>query len=264
MEEHRNFTHSTHEPKKEPHVEHHKKEQDPWKSPKKGKESSQFMKWAVTLQIILLVFIALKVNGLGGVAAVVAGDNPTPVVAPTAPEPANVDMAKLLDDDAVNGDKDAPVTIVEFSDYECPFCARFFDQTYSQIKEKYIDTGKVKLIFRDFPLSFHTQAQKAAEAAECAGEQGKYYDMHDKLFAEGVAGGVASFKGYAKSLGLDTAKFDSCLDNGDMASEVQKDFLDGQQAGVQGTPGFFVNGVPISGAQPFSVFEQVIEAALSS
>lgn len=266
MEEHRNFTHNVHEPKKEHHTAPHKKvEADPWKSPKTGKESSQFMKWAVTLQIILLVFIALKVNGLGGVAAVVAGDAPTPVAAPTpAPEPANVDMAKLVDDDSVKGDADAPVTIVEFSDYECPFCARFYEQTYKQIKSKYIDTGKVKLVYRDFPLSFHPQAQKAAEAAECAGEQGNYYDMHDKLFEDGVAGGVSSFKAYAKEIGLDTAKFDSCLDNGDMASEVQKDFLDGQQAGIQGTPGFFVNGVPISGAQPFSVFEQIIEAELSS
>tara|TARA_Y100000310_G_scaffold89923_1_gene87062 strand:- start:23139 stop:23921 length:783 start_codon:yes stop_codon:yes gene_type:complete len=260
MEEH--FKHDTHESKQK----HRKEQHDPWKSPKKGNESSQFMKWAVTLQIILLVFIALKVNGLAGLAPTVApGDAPTPTVAPTpkAP-PAKVDMAKLVDDDAVKGDKNAPVTIVEFSDYECPFCARFYSQTLKQIDEKYIKTGKVKLIYRDFPLSFHTQAQKAAEAAECAGEQGKYYDMHDKLFESGVKGGVASFKTYAQEIGLDTSKFNTCLDTGAQAQEVQKDFLDGQQAGVQGTPGFFVNGVSVSGAQPFQVFEQLIEAELSS
>ena len=169
-----------------------------------------------------------------------------------------------IDDDAVLGDKNAPVTIIEFSDYECPFCSRFYDQTLPQIKSDYIDKGKVKLVYRDFPLSFHPNAQKAAEAAECAGEQGneEYFKMHDKLFAQGVAGGVSTFKQFAKEIGLDTEKFNSCLDSGKMASEVQKDFNDGQSYGVQGTPAFFVNGKLISGAQPFENFKQVIDGEL--
>lgn len=170
------------------------------------------------------------------------------------------------DDDAVIGDKNAPVEIIEFSDYECPFCQRHYQQTYGQIKKDYIDTGKVKYALRDFPLSFHQQAQKAAEAAECAGELGgdeAYFKMHDKLFGEGVAKGVEGFKAYAKAIGLDTKKFNDCLDSGKMSSEVAKDISDGGAAGVQGTPAFFINGKLLSGAQPFSAFKQAIDAELS-
>ncbi len=165
---------------------------------------------------------------------------------------------------SIKGDENAPVTIVEFSDYECPFCARFYVQTYGQIEEEYINTGKVKLVYRDFPLSIHPNAQKAAEAAECAGEQGKYYEMHDLLFENGASGGVDSYKAYAGQIGLNLADFNNCLDSGAMASEVQKDFQEGQQYGVQGTPAFFINGKLISGAQPYNVFKQEIEAALAA
>lgn len=178
--------------------------------------------------------------------------------APTQQNVINIDG----DDDAVLGDDDAPITIIEFSDYECPFCTRFYLNTLPQIKSEYIDTGKVKLIYRDYPLGFHANAQKAAEAAECAGEQGKYYEMHDKLFDEGVNGGVSSFKQYAKEIGLNAGEFNECLDSGEMASEVQKDFQDGQRVGVRGTPTFFINGQYLSGAQPFEVFKQVIEEKL--
>ncbi len=245
----------------ESHHEHKKP------APKKeGKQDiGKFLQWTAVIQIVLLVFIAFQISDLTGTQVADGGNLPT--AAPTQPTPTptpTLNVADLIDDDSVKGDANAPVTIVEWSDYECPFCARFYSDTLSQIDEKYIKTGKVKLIYRDFPLSFHTQAQKSAEAAECAGEQGKYFDMHDKLFENGVTGGVASFKAYAKEIGLDTVKFNTCLDSGSMASEVQKDFLDGQKAGIQGTPGFVVNGVAVSGAQPFSVFEQIIEAELSS
>lgn len=179
--------------------------------------------------------------------------------APTVP----IDMETLMDDDEVKGDANAPVTIIEWSDFECPFCARFYDQTYGQIVKEYIETGKVKIIFRDFPLGFHANAQKAAESAECAGEQGKYYEMHDKLFEEGVTGGVDSFKQYAKDLNLDTTKFNECLDSGTMADEIAKDMQDGQSVGISGTPGFIINGQLLSGAQPFAAFKQVIDAELA-
>ena len=177
------------------------------------------------------------------------------------PEVAKVEVS--IDDDAIKGDKNAPVTIVEFSDYECPFCVRFYSQTLNQIDEQYIKTGKVRLVYRDYPLSIHANAPKAGEAAECAGEQDKYYEMHDLLFENGVSGGVDSYKTFAGQIGLDQAKFDECLDSGAMASEVQKDFADGSAYGVQGTPAFFVNGKLISGAQPFPVFQQAIEAELA-
>ena len=173
-----------------------------------------------------------------------------------------VDMVSLMDDDAIEGDPDAPVTIIEWSDYECPYCGRFYSQTYGQILKNYIETGKVKFVYRDFPLSFHAQAQKAAEAAECAGEQGKYYDMYNLLFAKGVAGGVSSFKQYAVDLGLNTEEFNKCLDAGAMADEIAKDFQDGQSVGITGTPGFLINGQLVVGAQPYSVFEKIIEEAL--
>lgn len=243
----------------------------------KKKSNSNMPKWlpaAAVIQILLLVFIAFQINGLEGnlltgnvVAEPGVPTNQPSAAIPSVPTPAPapiVDMEELIDDDDVKGNPDAPVTIVEFSDFECPFCARFYSQTLPSIDEQYIETGKVKLVFRDFPLGFHENAQKAAEAAECAGEQDKYWEMHDKLFEDGVSGGVVGFKQYASDLGLDTEKFDKCLDSGEMRGEIRKDSTDGQKAGISGTPGFIINGILIEGAQPFEVFQQVIEGELAS
>lgn len=163
----------------------------------------------------------------------------------------------------VKGDENAPVTITEWSDFECPFCTRFYEQTYPQIIEEYVETGKVKFVYRHFPLNFHPNAQKAAEATECALEQDKFWEMHDVLFEKGVSGGVASFKQYAQDLGLDTEEFNECLDSGRMADEVANDMREGQDAGVRGTPGFLVNDQLVSGAQPFENFKTIIEAELA-
>jgi len=226
----------------------------------------KFLAITVVIQVILLIFIAVKISALSGVAIennVVADDLPSQAAVPSNKEAPTVDMKTYIDDDSIKGDEDAPVTIVEFSDYECPFCTKFYEQSLQQIEKNYIDTGKVKFIYRDFPLSFHQNAQKAAEAAECAGEEDKYFEMHDLLFEKGVSGGVSAFKQYAKDIGLNTKKFDQCLDSGEMAKEVQDDFIAGQQLGVSGTPAFFINGKLVSGAQPYSVFEQIIEQELS-
>jgi protein-disulfide isomerase len=245
------------------HSEHgHKSHHESRQKESTKSNPHKWLIWASVIQILLLIYIVFQMGGQGGL-AVNNQAAPTPAAVPSAAPSPNIDMEALMDDDAVKGDPNAPVTIIEFSDFECPFCARFYSDTLSQIDEQYIKTGKVKLVYRDFPLSFHPQAQKAAEAAECAGEQGKFYDMHDLLFEQGVQGGVAGFKGYAQQIGLDTGKFNTCLDSGEMASEVRKDFSDGQKAGVQGTPGFIINGNLVSGAQPFQVFQQVIEAELS-
>lgn len=208
------------------------------------------------ISVVLVILVAVLIFGTDK-SGQVRNASPKEVTKPS------IDMDSLVDDDTVKGDKNAPVTIIEWSDFECPYCARFYSQAYQQIDEQYIKTGKVKLVFRDFPLSFHQNAQKAAEAAECAGEQGKYYEMHDKLFESGVGGGVNSFKQYAMVLGLDTAKFNDCLDSGKMASETQKDMQDGIKAGIKGTPGFIINGQLVSGAQPFSVFQEIIEEELA-
>lgn len=236
--------------------------------PSSHSTAQKWMAWASAIQIVLLLVIVVQLNGLGNATIQGAAVGLPTAGAPPggnvpAPSP-TVNMEALVDDDSVLGDEDAPITIVEFSDYECPFCGRFYSQTLPQIKEEYINKGKVKLVYRDFPLNFHPQAQKAAEAAECAGEQDKYYEMHDLLFTQGVQGGVASFKQYASQIGLNTAKFNECLDSGAMVSEVRKDTADGAAAGVQGTPAFYINGVEVSGAQPFSVFQQVVDAQLAN
>lgn len=175
-----------------------------------------------------------------------------------------INMNYLIEDDDIKGNPDAPITIVEFSDYECPFCQRFYLTTYQQLKEKYIDTGKVNLVYRDFPLNFHQNAQKAAEAAECAGEQGKYYEMHDLLFEKGVSEGIDSFKEYASEIGLNREEFDQCLDSGEMRDEVLKDLADGQSLGISGTPSFIINGKTLVGAQPIEAFEKEIESILNN
>ena len=169
-----------------------------------------------------------------------------------------------VDDDAMKGKKDAPVTIIEFSEYQCPFCKRFIDDAYPKIIKDYVDTGKVKYVFRDFPLGFHDQAKPAAMAAECAGDQGKYWEYHDLLFKNQASLSAANYKKWAKDLKLDTTKFDACVDTNKHKAEVEKDFADGQKAGVSGTPAFFINGKMISGAQPYSVFKAEIEAALKA
>jgi len=231
------------------------------------KDTIEINKSTLMVGVIVVLVIAFAASLMtGGFSGNNDNSARAAVAVPSAPAPTpSVNMKALVDDDAVLGDKNAPVTIVEFSDYECPFCGRFYSQTEGQIKSEYIDTGKVKLIYRDFPLlRLHKNAQKAAEAAECAGEQDKYYEMHDMLFENGVTGGVTTFKGYAKSLGLDTAKFDKCLDSGAMTKEIAKDVADAQAVGVQGTPAFYINGKLISGAQPYSVFKTAIDSALAN
>ncbi|MCX6767227.1 MAG: thioredoxin domain-containing protein [Candidatus Micrarchaeota archaeon] len=158
------------------------------------------------------------------------------------------------------GDANASVTIIEFSDYQCPYCGAV-EPTIEKVMADY--AGKVKLYFKNFPLSFHEFAQKASEAAECANDQGKFWEMHDKLFADQGALAVTDLKKYAKDLGLDTAKFNACLDGGQKTAVVQADFDEGSANGVSGTPAFFINGELLVGAQPYSEFKTVIDAALA-
>lgn len=166
------------------------------------------------------------------------------------------------------GDPDAPVTVVEYTDYQCPFCSRHFGQTLPQLKENYIDQGIVRYVFKDFPLtSIHPQAVLAAEAARCAGDQSAYLEMHDALFDRqgewsnrGDAGVL--FREYAENLGLDVDAFSDCLESHAFQGEVMADLDEGIGFGVRGTPAFFINGVFVSGAQPYSVFEQAINSVL--
>jgi protein-disulfide isomerase len=158
------------------------------------------------------------------------------------------------------GPDKAAVTIVEFSDFECPYCVKA-EETVKEVMKAY--DGKVRLVYRDFPLPFHPHAQKAAEAAHCAGDQGKYWDMHGKLFANQQKLGEGDLKDHAKGLGLDAAKFEKCLSSGEKAALIEASKKAGSEVGVTGTPAFFINGVMISGAQPFSEFKSVIDRELA-
>jgi protein-disulfide isomerase len=158
------------------------------------------------------------------------------------------------------GPESAPVTIVEFSDFECPFCRRIYP-TLNQVMDDY--DGRVRLVFRQFPLhALHPNAQKAAEASLCADEQGKFWELHDAIF-EGSGGlDVASLKTRAAELGLDERAFDSCLDSGEFADQVAADVAAGRALGVSGTPALFINGRYLSGAQPYDVIARVIDDEL--
>ncbi len=176
-----------------------------------------------------------------------------------------------VDDDPYLGDRSAPVKIIEFSDFQCPFCRRFWREAIPSIKKDFIDTGKAVLVFRDFPLGIHPAAHISSQAAQCANEQGKFWEMHDKIFAEQdkkgtgtVEYGLNELKKWASEIGLETSKFNQCLDSGKYKSEVDKDFNDGSAAGVTGTPSVFINGKLVVGAQPYSAFKQIIEEELKN
>jgi protein-disulfide isomerase len=194
------------------------------------------------------------------------GERPTSAAAlsPTAeqPSPTAGIVEVSADDDPALGPLDAEVVIVEFSDFQCGYCGRFATETLHQILDTYGDD--IRFVFRDFPLtSIHAHAQKAAEAAQCAHEQGKYWEYHDLLFQNQQALGTDSLRRYAEQSVLDTEAFDECLDSGRYTSEVEKDLADGQSYGVTGTPTFFINGHLLVGAKPLSAFQAMIEDELA-
>ncbi len=168
------------------------------------------------------------------------------------------------------GNKNAKVILVDFGDFECPFCKKYFDETFAQIKKDYVDTGKVIYYYRHFPLSFHPAAKPAALASECANEQNKFWEFHDLVFKEQAKitgqtpeGTTQALKTFAASLGLNTSQFNSCLDSEKYKDNVEKDTTEGTTAGVNGTPTFFVNGMSLVGAQPYSAFQTLIDQELA-
>ncbi len=176
----------------------------------------------------------------------------------TLPEP-EMPRVEVAATGPSRGPADAPVTVVVFSDFECPYCAQskpVLDQIASTYGEK------VRIVFRDYPLPFHAKAPKAGEAGHCADAQGKFWAFHDYLFANQGKLEVADLKAAAVAVGLDAAAFDACLDGGKMAEAVTKNTEAGREAGVSGTPAFFINGLPLVGAQPFEAFKPIIDAEL--
>ncbi len=214
----------------------------------------------VTLANLYMVFdLNGKFDSITGKVAVGHDIQPAPTQQPV-PKPQQPSRVQVsIDDDPIKGLNDAPVTIIEFSDFQCPYCGRFFAQTLPLIEKNYIQTGKARFVYRNFPLSIHQYAEKAAEAAKCADEQGKYWEYHDTLFNNQDALDIPSLMQYAKELALNETTFNDCLNSGRMAPKVQKDLNDGLNYSISGTPTFFINGVEVVGAQPYSVFEMVID-----
>jgi protein-disulfide isomerase len=177
----------------------------------------------------------------------------------------------FTDDDPVKGNKDAKVTIVEFSDFQCPYCGKFYENAYQDILKNYVNTGKAKLVFRDLPLDGHEGAMPAALAANCAREQGgdtSYFKMHDYLFANqktlfaDTSKIDATMKQAASKIGLDGSSFATCYGSEKFKNEVEKDLSDAASVGIRGTPSFIINGQYISGAQKYEKFKAAIDAAL--
>jgi protein-disulfide isomerase len=189
---------------------------------------------------------------------------------PGAPQPTKI-AAVNIDGAPTKGKADAPVTMVEFADFQCPFCGRFVTDSLQQIMKKYVDTGQVKFVYEQYPLPFHPNAQPAAMAAECANAQGKFWPMHDKLYAtqttwesQDSAAVKNTFKQYAAGLGLNAQSFNSCLDSSKYSDKIQKQSSLGSQYGVSGTPTFYIGNpkagyTQVVGAQPITSFEQLIK-----
>jgi protein-disulfide isomerase len=175
-------------------------------------------------------------------------------------EPPRLKIA--VDGHASKGDKDAPIQLVEFSDFECPFCARV-NPTLAKLQEAY--PGKVRIVFRDLPLlNIHKNAGHAAEAAHCANDQGKFWEMHDRMFANQKKLSPAELKEHAAAIGLEASAFNQCLDSGKYTAEWRRDADEASRLGLSGTPAFFINGRLLTGAQPFENFAQIVEEELAA
>lgn len=222
---------------------------------------------AVSLLGFILSFSAYRnaVGDGGSAKTAVANTNSntnSAAVANTNTAPAAPVDIKIEKTDHIRGNKNAKVTLVEFSDFQCPYCESF-NKTVDKILAEYKD--KIRLVFKNYPLTtIHNMAQKAAEAAECAGQQNKYWEMHDKLFANQSTLSVENFKLWAKELGLKESTFKSCLDEGKTAAKVTADQAYGDSIGVNGTPTSYINGNLVAGAQSYDYVKNLIDQALAS
>jgi protein-disulfide isomerase len=238
--------------------------------------------------------LSAKTSGLGGTNTIVqqggeqqqqpssaAAPSPPPTTAPAGeqqpPAPPKVQSVSIEDGDPIKGKPDAPITMVEFADFQCPFCARYAIDTFPQIEKEYISSGKVKYVYKDFPLDFHPNAKPAAVAAECANEQGKFWEYHGVLFKnqttwenqDANSTAATTFKNYAADLGLNTADFNTCFDAKEPQAKIDKDTQVGSQYGVTGTPTFYVGNekagyTQLVGAQPFTTFKTTIDQLLTA
>ena len=190
--------------------------------------------------------------------------------APT-PSPAAGGVPQISARDVILGNPNAPITLIEYGDYQCPFCARFFSQVEGPLREEYIKNGKVKMVFKNFQF-LGPESLAAAEAAECAKDQSKFWAYHDAIYAAESADGAEHngnlnrtlFMKIAGDLGMDAGTFGNCVDAKKYAAQVQQDTADGQALGVNSTPTTFVNGQKMQGALPYTQFKAVIDGILNS
>jgi protein-disulfide isomerase len=188
------------------------------------------------------------------------------------PPPAPEKVALKLGEEYSLGRIDSPVVIVEYTDYQCPYCNRFHTGTYPEIKKNFIDTGKARFITRDLALPFHPNALKATQAARCAGDQGKFWEMHDLLSADPNSLGPETYARYARDIGLDASAFKSCVESDKHLAEIRRSGEVAASIGIRGTPSFVVgtvkgdtlDGIKIVGAQPYAIFEKAIKDYIGS
>jgi protein-disulfide isomerase len=169
--------------------------------------------------------------------------------------------------DPVAGNRDSSVVMVEYSDYQCEYCKRYFEEIFPEIKENYIDTGKIKYIYKDFPLQIHENSEDAAFSADCAGEQGKYWQMHDLLFEKqeewsAQTDPIRYFIDYINILDLNEEEFLVCINSNKYIQEVMEDIEEGEKLDTKGTPTFYINNIKISGIYQYKVFKDTIEKEL--
>ncbi|MEK7497120.1 MAG: thioredoxin domain-containing protein [Patescibacteria group bacterium] len=227
--------------------------------------------------VSLIGFVLIATSATPGLLAKLGNNlavNPSPQAGvPNAPggevppPPLGKQDIKVKSSDYIRGSKNAPVTVITYSDLECPFCKRFHPGVLKLMNDY---KGKVRLIYRHFPLSFHANAQKEAEASECVGKLGgadKYWSFIDKIFERSTVGGTGfaldKLGPLAKEVGVDQTKFQKCLDDGEFAAKVQTDLQEGAGFGVGGTPTTFVNGTPVEGAVPFEQLKAVVDQELA-
>lgn len=230
---------------------------------------SFWLPFAIVLAGVLVAGAVLFKDQLVGRSAKGVGEDINVLGATVTPTPTPATNLQVsLDNVPMLGEATASVTVVEFSDFQCPYCEQFFNMTLPQLKKEYVDTGKVKYYFKNFPLtSLHKNAAKAAEAALCAQDQDGFWAYHDQLFAQQSewaeqASPSTAFARYATAVGLKSKDFASCLETDKHAARVSGEMSEGQTLGVTGTPSFVINGRLLVGAYPFSEFKKIIDPLL--
>lgn len=227
-----------------------------------------FFVWGYPLQQQLATAQVDQQNAQSTITAI-AGSVPTPdsgnnaaAQVDAAPTPKVTRYEVAIDGDPVLGPSDAPITLIEFSDYECPFCQKWHVEVFSKLREKYGD--KIRFVYRDFPLyGMHPNAASAAESAHCAGEQDLYWEFQHLLFTGNKSLNRDTYVAYANQLSMDVPSFEQCVDDRRYQKDVEADYQYASNLGIQSTPTFFINGLAIVGAQPYQVFERIIEMELA-